>query len=210
MIQDFNVLKTEFNVLEYVVNYKNSDYTPEFFKNKLKSSEENFYKIAINCIFEINNNFVFNLNKLKEFLKNVTLVDNEKEYDIFLESTNDIEIGEDTLIIITFNCNGRIFKKRKKKTMINNEKLTVDSVRDIRLNFSTDKKVGTNDLKKVVLNNMSFSFNTKEGFKINSEEGKVENLEDWDFYEFPKTKNKEFVLKLSGIDEIIVDYREEL
>ena len=57
---------------------------------------------------------------------------------------------------------------------------------------------------------MIFKFNTKTGFEINAEEGKVKDLIDWDFYEFIKSKNKEFTLKLEGINEVYIDYREEL
>lgn len=207
---NINDLKTKFNVIEFVINYKNSDYTPEFFKNKLKSSEEHFYKININCLFEVGEDLIFNINKLKELLKNITLEDEEKEFDIFLESTSDIELGEDSIILVTFSCNGKIFRKRAKKVLKNGEKLTINSVRDIKLNFSKNAETSTNALKNVILNNMQFSFNTKNGFEINSEKGKIKNIETWDFYEFPKTKNKEFQLRLSGIDEILVDYREEL
>lgn len=210
-MENFEILKTKYNVLEYVVNYKNSDYTPIFFKNTLKTSEENFYKISIKCIFEVNNNLLINVNKLKEFLKQASLYKNDLEYDLFLESASDMEITEDNIIIIIFNCNGKIYKKRKIKTIRNNETINIDSVRDIRVNFSLNADTKTdNILKNVVINNMSFSFNTKEGFKIDSEKGKIIGLENWNFYEFPKTENKQLKIKLTGIEKIIVDYREEL
>ena len=202
-------LKTEYNILELTINYKNSDYTPEFFKSNLKSSTENFYKININCILKINDDLIFNVNRLKELLKKVTLIDEEKEYDIFLESSSDLEIEEDNIILVTFNCNGKIYRKRKKRKLRNGEKIVFDSVRDISLNFSIEG-TNTDSEKNVNLNNMIFKFNTKTGFEINAEEGKVKNLIDWDFYEFIKSKNKEFTLKLEGINEVYIDYREEL
>lgn len=206
---DIKELKTKYNVLEFTINYKNSDYTPEFFKNRLKSSEENFYKIDINCFLEVNDDLIFNLNRLKELFKNITLTDNEKEYDVFLDSCSDIEVGEDSIILVTFSCNGKIFRKRVKRKMQTGEKIVFNSVRDIRLNFSLSP---TNEVseKKVILNQLTFTFNTKTGFEINSEKGKIKNLIKWDFYEFPKSKNKEFILKLSGIEEVNIDYREEL
>lgn len=202
-------LKTEYNILELTINYKNSDYTPEFFKSNLKSSTENFYKININCILKVNDDLIFNVNRLKELLKKVTLIDEEKEYDIFLESSSDLEIEEDNIILVTFNCNGKIYRKRKKRKLRNGEKIVFDSVRDISLNFSIEG-TNTDSEKNVNLNNMIFKFNTKTGFEINAEEGKVKNLIDWDFYEFIKSKNKEFTLKLEGINEVYIDYREEL
>lgn len=206
---DIKELKTKYNVLEFTINYKNSDYTPEFFKNRLKSSEENFYKIDINCFLEVNDDLIFNLNRLKELFKNITLTDNEKEYDVFLDSCSDIEVGEDSIILVTFSCNGKIFRKRVKRKMQTGEKIVFNSVRDIRLNFSLSP---TNEVseKKVILNQLTFTFNTKTGFEINSEKGKIKNLIEWDFYEFPKSKNKEFILNLSGIEEVNIDYREEL
>lgn len=206
---DIKELKTKYNVLEFTINYKNSDYTPEFFKNRLKSSEENFYKIDINCFLEVNDNLIFNVNRLKELFKNITLTDDEKEYDVFLDSCSDIEVEEDSIILVTFSCNGKIFRKRVKRKMQTGEKIVFNSVRDIRLNFSLNP---TNEVseKKVTLNQLTFTFNTKTGFEINSEKGKIKNLIEWDFYEFPKSKNKEFILKLSGIEEVNIDYREEL
>lgn len=206
---DIKELKTKYNVLEFTINYKNSDYTPEFFKNRLKSSEENFYKIDINCFLEVNDNLIFNVNRLKELFKNITLTDDEKEYDVFLDSCSDIEVGEDSIILVTFSCNGKIFRKRVKRKMQTGEKIVFNSVRDIRLNFSLSP---TNEVseKKVTLNQLTFTFNTKTGFEINSEKGKIKNLIEWDFYEFPKSKNKEFILNLSGIEEVNIDYREEL
>lgn len=206
---DIKELKTKYNVLEFTINYKNSDYTPEFFKNRLKSSEENFYKIDINCFLEVNDNLIFNVNRLKELFKNITLTDDEKEYDVFLDSCSDIEVEEDSIILVTFSCNGKIFRKRVKRKMQTGEKIVFNSVRDIRLNFSLSP---TNEVseKKVTLNQLTFTFNTKTGFEINSEKGKIKNLIEWDFYEFPKSKNKEFILKLSGIEEVNIDYREEL
>lgn len=206
---DIKDLKTKYNVLECTINYKNSDYTPEFFKNRLKSSEENFYKININCFLEVNDNLIFNVNRLKELFKNITLTDDEKEYDIFLDSYSDIEVGEDSIILVTFSCNGKIFRKRVKKKIQNGEKIVFNSVKDIRLNFSLNP---TNEIseKNVTLNQLTFTFNTKTGFEINSEKGKIKNLIEWDFYEFPKSKNKEFILNLSGIEEVNIDYREEL
>lgn len=206
---DIKELKTKYNVLEFTINYKNSDYTPEFFKNRLKSSEENFYKIDINCFLEVNDDLIFNVNRLKELFKNITLTDDEKEYDVFLDSCSDIEVGEDSIILVTFSCNGKIFRKRVKRKMQTGEKIVFNSVRDIRLNFSLSP---TNEVseKKVTLNQLTFTFNTKTGFEINSEKGKIKNLIEWDFYEFPKSKNKEFILNLSGIEEVNIDYREEL
>lgn len=206
---DIKELKTKYNVLEFTINYKNSDYTPEFFKNRLKSSEENFYKIDINCFLEVNDNLIFNVNRLKELFKNITLTDDEKEYDVFLDSCSDIEVEEDSIILVTFSCNGKIFRKRVKRKMQTGEKIVFNSVRDIRLNFSLSP---TNEVseKKVILNQLTFTFNTKTGFEINSEKGKIKNLIEWDFYEFPKSKNKEFILNLSGIEEVNIDYREEL
>ncbi|KXB66185.1 hypothetical protein HMPREF3181_00930 [Parvimonas sp. KA00067] len=206
---DIKELKTKYNVLEFTINYKNSDYTPEFFKNRLKSSEENFYKIDINCFLEVNDNLIFNVNRLKELFKNITLTDDEKEYDVFLDSCSDIEVEEDSIILVTFSCNGKIFRKRVKRKMQTGEKIVFNSVRDIRLNFSLSP---TNEVseKKVILNQLTFTFNTKTGFEINSEKGKIKNLIKWDFYEFPKSKNKEFILNLSGIEEVNIDYREEL
>lgn len=202
-------LKTEYNILELTINYKNSDYTPEFFKSNLKSSTENFYKLNINCILKVNDELIFNVNRLKELFKKVTLTDEEKEYDIFLEGSSDLEIEEDNIILVTFNCNGKIYRKRKKRKLRNGEKIVFDSVRDISLNFSIEG-TNTDSEKNVNLNNMIFKFNTKTGFEINAEEGKVKNLIDWDFYEFIKSKNKEFTLKLEGINEVYIDYREEL
>lgn len=202
-------LKTEYNILELTINYKNSDYTPEFFKSNLKSSAENFYKININCILKVNDDLIFNVNRLKELLKKVTLTDEEKEYDIFLEGSSDLEIEEDNIILVTFNCNGKIYRKRKKRKLRNGKKIAFDSVRDISLNFSIEG-TNTDSEKNVNLNNMIFKFNTKTGFEINAEKGKVKNLIDWDFYEFIKSKNKEFTLKLEGINEVYIDYREEL
>lgn len=206
---DIKDLKTKYNVLEFTINYKNSDYTPEFFKNRLKSSEENFYIIDINCFLEVNDDLIFNVNKLKELFKNVTLTDDEKEYDIFFDSCSDIEVREDSIILVTFSCNGKIFKKRIKKEIQNGEKIIFNSVRDIRLNFSLDSTDEVSE-KSVTLNQLTFTFNTKTGFEINSEKGKIKDLINWDFYEFPKSKNKEFTLKLMGIEKVNIDYREEL
>lgn len=202
-------LKTKYNVLEFTINYKNSDYTPEFFKNRLKSSTENFYKININCFLKVDNDLIYNVNRLKELFKKITLIDEDKEYDVFLENCSDVEVEEDNIILMTFNCNGKIFRKRKKRKLKNGDKIVFDSVRDISLNFSLDTSSVVSE-KSVTLNNMIFKFNTKTGFEINAEEGKVKNLIDWDFYEFIKSRNKEFALKLDGIDEVFIDYREEL
>ena len=202
-------LKTKYNVLEFTINYKNSDYNPEFFKNRLKSSTENFYKININCFLKVDNDLIYNVNRLKELFKKITLIDEEKEYDVFLENCSDVEVEEDNIILITFNCNGKIFRKRKKRKLKNGDKIVFDSVRDISLNFSLDTSSVVSE-KSVTLINMIFKFNSKSGFEINAEEGKVKNLIDWDFYEFIKSRNKEFTLKLDGIDEVFIDYREEL
>lgn len=202
-------LKTNYNVLEFTINYKNSDYTPEFFKNRLKSSTENFYKININCFLKVDNDLIYNVNRLKELFKKVTFIDEDKEYDVFLDSCSDVEVEEDNIILITFNCNGKIYRKRVKKKIKNEDKIEFNSVRDIKLNFSLEA-TNISSEKNVTLNNMIFKFNTKTGFEINAEEGKVKNLIDWDFYEFIKSKNKEFTLKLDGIDEVFIDYREEL
>nr|DAX69039.1 MAG TPA: hypothetical protein [Caudoviricetes sp.] len=202
-------LKTKYNVLEFTINYKNSDYTPEFFKNRLKSSTENFYKINISCFFKVDKDLIYNVNRLKELLKKITLIDEDKEYDVFLDSCSDVEVEEDNIILITFNCNGKIYRKRVKKKIKNGEKIEFNSVRDIKLNFSLEA-TNISSEKNVTLNNMIFKFNTKTGFEINAEEGKVKDLIDWDFYEFIKSKNKEFTLKLEGINEVYIDYREEL
>lgn len=202
-------LKTKYNVLEFTINYKNSDYTPEFFKNRLKSSTENFYKININCFLKVDNDLIYNVNRLKELFKKITLIDEEKEYDVFLENCSDVEVEEDNIILITFNCNGKIYRKRVKKKIKNGDKIEFNSVRDIKLNFSSEA-TNISSEKNVTLNNMIFKFNTKTGFEINAEEGKVKDLIDWDFYEFIKSKNKEFTLKLEGINEVYIDYREEL
>lgn len=202
-------LKTKYNVLEFTINYKNSDYTPEFFKNRLKSSIENFYKINISCFFKVDKDLIYNVNRLKELFKKITLIDEDKEYDVFLDSCSDVEVEEDNIILITFNCNGKIYRKRVKKKIKNGDKIEFNSVRDIKLNFSLEA-TNISSEKNVTLNNMVFKFNTKTGFEINAEEGKVKDLIDWDFYEFIKSKNKEFTLKLEGINEVYIDYREEL
>lgn len=202
-----NKLKTDYEVLEFSINYKNSDYTPEFFKDRLIGSTSNNYTIIVTCIFNVNQNLVYNINRVKKLLEFITIEHNNLEYDLIFENSTDLEVGEESVVIINFNCRGKIFKKRVTKTIRNGDVLNFNSNRDIYLNISAEK-LNTSSVKTVTLNNLKFKYNTKTGFKIDSENAVLEGVIDWDFFEFPKSKNNKFTVSLTGVESLTVDYRE--
>lgn len=200
-------LKTDYEVLEFSINYKNSDYTPEFYKDRLIGNTNNLYNIVVNCVFNVNQNLVYNVNRIKRILKNITIEHNNLEYDLIFENSTDLEIGENSVILVSFNCKGKIYKKRVTKTIRNGDILTFNSNKDVYLNLSIDKTT-VSSIKTVTLNNIKFKYNSKTGFKIDAENGIVTGLVEWDFFDFPTTKDNKFTVSLSGIESLNIDYRE--
>lgn len=193
-----------YNVLISTINYKNSDYSPTFFKSRLVKKDEYLKTMEISCVFLKNNKVVENIESVKDLLINNIIFDNNYEYEVFLESMSELESNEDSAVKVVYRCRGNIYLSRVTRVISGNGRLDINSNKEIPVNIKITNGNGT-----VVINNMRFSdLNTSQVVKIDGEKGTVTgiNYDKWLFSEFPKaTKSWDF--RITGNATITVDWR---
>lgn len=199
--------------IAYVISYKNSDYAPVLVENRFITYEENLKTIEIKCIFEVNNNLVSNIGKIKKKLRNATIQHNGLEYDVILESISDLDIGDTNFTEVNFICKGNVYKPTQSQFILGIGSIKTGGVGLTPLSFKITNATGTISIK---INNMASSNNDlvfnnltpSQTVIVDGVKGTVTgiNNKNWHFWEFPKIEDR-FGYQVYGTGTVEVSWR---
>lgn len=193
-----------YGVIEYVINYKSSDYAPTFFKSKLVKSEEYLKQITISCLMRVNSSLVENIERIKSMLVNTTIEHNGLEYDVMLESVSELNVSNNSVVQVDFVCKGNIFKARQSKVITSSSNIDIGSIKETPINITIRNASGNVSINDMIFKDLTSS----QVVVVNSEKGTVTGIdyEKWDFANFPKASDI-FNVRIIGNASVTVDWR---
>lgn len=199
----------ENEVIRATINYLNNDYAPSFSKKQFVKSEENLSTIKITFILPVNKNLIQNKSELIEKIKHAFIETDLFDYEVFFESTEDVDLTEQQSIYkLECLCKGLVFTKKKRQIVTQSAKLKIDTVKSVFVDLIIKNANGNLSINHLKFKNLL----PTEVIEIDAKKSKVKGIpnEKWDFYEFLKSDKNELDLTIEGNAQIELIYRGQL
>lgn len=205
-----NRLKSRNIILNYVINYKNTDTTIEFNNYQLLQEDNYLSQFKVTVILEKTNLYNKIIELKKETQKGFTVSSYNLNFELFVETYGDIEVTESNVVKLELTCKGKAFKNEVRSNSLSGSITDTFFETPLKL-VITSRASGNVEIRDLNTSRVYKLKNLTNGQMVTIDSyKKTVNLspQNWDFWKFPITTNKNYRFQVVvGTADIYIMYK---